>query len=483
MPNIEYTAPPTPAAFMKSDAFGRIIAGPVGSGKTTACIFELFRRALEQRPAPDGIRHTRFAIVRQTLQALKATVLKDIMAWLKDVADYRVSESTVYITFGDVRSEWLLIPLDDPEDQKRLLSMQLTGAWISEAIEVDVDLISPLSGRVGRYPGANLGGCTWSGLIADTNMPTENSPWHKFMELETPPDWMKFIQPGGMSDAAENLEWLNQTPETLRLPVDSEVRLAQGRKYYERFVRSNAPDWVRRYVHALYGNDPSGTAVFRESFKLSWHVVDEVMAVSGYPLVMGLDFGRDPCAVICQPDHKGRLLVLEEIIAEDIGLEMQLQTRIRPVLTGPKYLGRMIFVVGDPAGMQRSTMYEETSFDLVKRNGIMAYPAPTNDIDKRLRAVEAWMLGSRDGGPALLISKAGCPTLVRALSGGYRFAKTRLGVRKALPDKNEFSHVADAFQYACLAAHGGMTDMIANRLRAASRPRGERVKFGARAWT
>ncbi len=89
MPSINYTAPPTCAAFMKSQSFGRLIAGPVGSGKTTACLFELFRRALEQHPAPDGIRYTRFAIVRQTLKQLKDTVLKDILDWLKGVATYK----------------------------------------------------------------------------------------------------------------------------------------------------------------------------------------------------------------------------------------------------------------------------------------------------------------------------------------------------------------------------------------------------------
>ena len=481
MSAIDYTAPPTCAAFMKSEAFGRVIAGPVGSGKTTACIFELFRRALQQEPAPDGIRYTRFAIVRQTLQALKATVLKDILSWLKEVADYRVSESTIYITFGDVRSEWLMIPLDDPDDQKRLLSMQLTGAWISEAIEVDVDLTSPLAGRCGRYPGANLGGCTWSGIICDTNMPTENSPWHKFMALTTPPDWQMFRQPSGMGSFAENLEWLNQTPDTLRLAVDDPTRLAQGRKYYERFVRSNSPDWCRRYVYAEYGNDPSGSAVFREVFKLGWHVADEVLPVSSYPLLMGLDFGRDPCAVICQPDHRGRLLVLEEILAEDIGLELQLQRVIKPILMSERYLGKSLIIVGDPAGTQRSTLYEETSFDLVKRNGLMCYPAPTNDIDKRLRAVEAWMLGSRDGGPAMLIDKGRCPRLIQALSGGYKFAKMKSGVRKTVPDKNEFSHVADALQYACVASHGGMAGMLANKLQ---RPtRGARAKVTAGAWT
>lgn len=482
MAAINYTAPPTCARFMKSQSFGRLIAGPVGSGKTTACLFELFRRALEQHPAPDGLRYTRFAIVRQTLKQLKDTVLKDILDWLKGVATYKVTDNTIYVQFGDVRSEWVLIPLDNPEDQARLLSMQLTGAWMSECIEMDVALISPLAGRCGRYPGATLGGCTWMGIIADTNMPSEGSPWHKFMAVEIPADWQIFIQPGGMDDDAENLEWLTQTPDTLLLPSTDERRRDQGREYYKRFIRSNSPDWCKRYVHAQFGDDPSGSAVFRESFKQHWHVVDELEPISSYPLIVGLDFGRDPCAVICQPDHRGRLLVLEEVIAEDIGLELQLQRAIKPALMQERYIGKSVYIVGDPAGRQRSTLYEETSFDLIKREGLMAYPAPTNDIAKRINAVESWLLGSRDGGPAMLIDRERCPTLVRALSGGYRYGRTRGGQRKPLPDKNEYSHVMDAFQYACSAAHGGMTDMIANRMSRRHRG-GDRQRITASAWT
>ena len=466
---------------MKDESFGRLIAGPVGSGKTTACLFELFRRACEQAPAPDGLRYTRFAIVRQTLKQLKDTVLKDIIGWLKGVAEYKVSDNTIYIEIGDIRSEWLLIPLDNADDQRRLLSMQLTGGWLSECIEMDVSLISPLAGRCGRYPSAAQGGATWFGLIADTNMPSEGSPWHQFM-VNPAYDWSVYVQPGGMSSEAENLEWLTQTPETLKLPPDSEARRDQGRKYYERFVRSNSPDWCKRYVHAEFGDDPSGSAVFRTSFKRSFHVVDEVEPVSSYPLLMGLDFGRDPCAIICQPDHKGRLLVLEEIIAEDIGLETQLQRGIKPVLMSERYLGRSVIVVGDPAGKQRSTLYEETSFDLIKRYGLMAYPAPTNDVEKRLGAVEAWLLGQRDGGPAMIIDGTRCPTLVRALDGGYRYGRTRNGMRKPSPEKNEFSHIADALQYAAVTAHGGMGEMIANRLMS-PRKRGAGPRISAGAWT
>ena len=477
---INYTAPPTCAAFMKSNSFGRLIAGPVGSGKTTACLFELFRRACEQTPAGDGLRYTRMAIVRQTLKQLKDTVLKDITTWLEGVADYRVSENTIYIRAGDVRSEWLLIPLDTPEDQRRLLSMQLTMAWLSESIEMDVGLISPLAGRVGRYPAANLGGATFFGLIADTNMPSEGSDWHKFM-TEPPADWSIFVQPGGMEPHAENLEWLTQTPETLKLPVTSEIRRAQGRTYYERFIRSNSDDWCKRYVHAQFGDDPSGSAVFKESFKSSFHVVEGVEPVSGHPLIVGQDFGRDPCSAICQLDHRGRFLVLEEVLAEDIGLELHIERSLRPALQQVRFLGRPVVIVGDPAGRQRSSIYEETTFDVLKRSGFMAFPAPTNDLDPRLRAIDAFLLAQRDGGPAILIDKDRCPTIARALGGGYRYGKTRGGQRKPTPDKNNYSHIIDALQYAALAAHNGMSGMIAGRLQ--QRPRRDHVRMTAGAWT
>jgi hypothetical protein len=469
--NIVYHAPPTVARFMKSEAFFRLIAGPVGSGKTTGCLFEIFRRACEQEKAPDGYRYTRFAIVRQTLKQLKDTVLKDITTWLSGIAEWKVSENTIFIRIGDVRSEWILIPLDNPEDQARLLSMQITGAWMSEAIEMDVQLIAPLAGRCGRYPSAAQGGATWFGIIADTNMPSEGSDWHKLMDVETPPDWQVFIQPGGMEDNAENLEWLTQTPQTLKLAVDDPARRKQGRSYYERFLRNNNADWCTRYVHAKYGNDPSGSAVFKESFKLSYHApVDEnhksieLTPVHHMPLIIGQDFGRNPCAVVTQLDHKGRLLILEEIISEDMGLELHINRNLRPILMQERYSGIPVVVVGDPAGTSRSSLYEETEFDLLKRAGLKAFPAPSNDPSTRLRAVEAFLLQQRDGGPAFIMDREKCPVLTRAMSGGYRFAKMRSGQLKPLPDKNEFSHVSDALQYACLAAHGGQVTQFATAL-------------------
>lgn len=480
----EYTAPPTCAAFARSNAYGRILAGPVGSGKTTACVIELLRRACEQAKAPDGYRYTRYAITRQTLKQLRDTVLKDCQQWLAGLGAFKVQDNTFYLDFADVKSEWVFIPLEDATDQARLLSMQLTGAWLSECIEMNLDVVAPISGRIGRYPSGQRGVPTWMGIIADTNMPTEMSPWHLFME-GLPPDWQKFVQPGGLTRDAENLNYLVQTADTMKLPLNDPARLAQGRKYYERFVEmyGEESDWVKRYVHAQYGDDPSSEAVFRATFRADFHVVDHTLPIPGYPLIIGQDFGRNPWSLICQMDHMGRLLVHEEVAATNVGLEKHVNQHLRPRLYSDRYLGYKVATVGDPAGVAKGNIAEESCFDALKRLGLPAFPAPTNDIEPRLRAVEALLLQQTNGGPALMIDRERCPMLVRALSGGYRFTKHKQGGNRAIPEKNDkegYSHVADCLQYVALVVHGGLVGHIVTRLRPTPR-RYDPMPVGA--WT
>ncbi len=479
MGSLNYKAPPTCARFMKSDAFGRLIAGPVGSGKTTAAVIELLRRSCMQARGSDGVRHTRHAIVRQTLKQLKDTVLKDCQNWLKGLGQWKVSENTFIVDFDDVRSEWIFIPLENEEDQARLLSMQLTGAWLSECIEMDISVLAPLSGRLGRYPSAKEGICTWNGWIADTNFPTEMTPWHTFME-NPPPDIQIFKQPSGLAPNAENLDWLLQNEQSMALPEGHPARMKQGRKYYERFVEmyGEDSDWVKRYVRAEYGDDPSGAAVFKNTFKAAFHIVDDTQLIPGYPLLIGQDFGRNPWSLICQMDHMGRLIVHQEVAGTNVGLEKHINEKLKPLLFSNKYLGYKVCAVGDPSGVAKANISEESCFDAMSRLGIPNFPAPTNDIEPRLRAVEALLGQQINGGPQLMISRTGCPWLCRAMSGGYRFMKLKTGALKVVPDKTDkegFSHVADCLQYVALVVHGGVVPEISRRLRPRTRRTGGSV--------
>lgn len=485
--DLVFTPPITMAQFMNSSAYGRIAAGPVGSGKTTAVMMELLRRSCMQKPASDGNSYTRFAVCRQTLKSLKDTVLKDCDTWLgqRGLGAWKVSESTFYINFDNIRSEWIFLPLENAEDQARLLSMQLTGAWLSECIEMDLDILGPVSGRLGRYPSGARGQPTWHGIVADTNMPAEMSPWHVFME-NMPLDWQKFIQPSGMASDAENLNYLVQTDQTIALPLDHPVRIQQGRKYYERLVQmyGQDSDWVKRYVYAQYGDDPSGAAVFKNTFKPAFHIVDDTRLIPGYPLIIGQDFGRNPWSLICQPDHMGRLLVHEEVRGTNVGLEKHINENLKPRLVSDAYLGWRVALVGDPSGVAKDTIAEESCFDALGRLGLPAFPAPTNDIEPRLRAVEALLGRQTNGGPTLVISRRGCPHLCRAMSGGYRFAKLKTGALKVVPEKNDaqgFSHVVDCLQYVALVVHGNMVGYITTRLKPKPKNRGSKVN--ASGWT
>jgi hypothetical protein len=425
---------------------------------------EIIRRAQEQTPAPDGLRHTRWAIVRQTLQQIKQTVLKEFYTWLAPITTFKVSENTIYISYDDVRCEIHLIPLDDEQDQRRLLSLQLTGAWVNEFPEIDPAIIPSLCGRLGRYPSAAQGGPLWFGLIMDGNFPNEGGDWYNLLELNLPPDWQLFKQPGGRTAIAENIP-----------------NLPGGYEYYNRLSRGQSPEWVKRYVDAQYGNDPSGSAVFRDTYTHEFHSFDSLDPIPGRPLIIGQDFGRDPWSVICQLDHRGRFLVLEEVDGTDIGLEYHLQINLRPKLYDARYANMPVCVIGDPSGISKSSLYEETSFDMLKREGFMAFPAPTNDLDPRIRSIEAFLLQQQGGKATFMIDRSRCPTIVQGLRGGYRFAKMKAGERKAKPDKNKYSHPIDALQYAAMAAHGGMVQgAIMRRLKGVTQ---QPPRFSARAWT
>src|ERR1044072_6928333 len=437
MIEINFVPPPTGVSFMLSNSFYRMILGPLGSGKTTTVLFELLRRACEQSPGLDGVRHTRFALLRQTLQQLKNTVLKDIIQWFGPLMEWRVSESTVWFKFGDVVSEWILLPLETPEDQKRILSMNITGAFVSGAIATP------------------------------------------------PPGLQVFIQPSGLAPNAENLNWLLQTPARLALPIDHPDRLAKGREYYDRLSTSTNPAWVKRYVMAEFGPDPSGAAVYHGMFFMDFHTRDDLLVIPGAPLLIGLDLGRDPWAVLGQIDHMGRLLVHEEIEADNIGLKLQLPRVRQVVSTNPKYVTSPVVIIFDPAGMAKGNFDAYNSMEVIKAAGFMCMPAPSNRLAPRLNAVERFLTESRGGTAATLINKSKCTVVVTGLNGSYPFKFNQIRAAQPAPEKNRWSHVCDAHPYLCMGAPGGTASQIARRIQRSEMNRLGRARAvpSAAGWT
>jgi hypothetical protein len=469
---LDYYPTTTVKAFMlNATALVRVLVGPYGSGKSMGCIMELVRRSCEQTPAPGtNIRYTRFAIIRNTLQQLKSTVLADIQQYLQGIVEFYVTDSTIKLRFGlpdgtQVHSDWPLIPLDTKEDQRRLLSLQLTGAWVNEVREVPIEIIDALIGRCGRYPGALMGGPSWFGVIADTNPWDTDSPYHEVCVLNPDPRYRLFHQPSGIGPYAENL---------VHLPPN----------YYENLMGTRGKEWSDVHVESMWGTSNAGQAVFRRSFDANTHVVDLTPVVNPHrPLMVAQDFGRTPCALLTQEDSLGRLIVFEEIVTEDMGLIMMLEERLKPKLGGDPYAGKRVFIIADPAGKERSQIGEECPFDVLKDEGFLAYPASTNSIQPRLTAVEKLFRSTIAGQPGVQISRAGCPNLVRALGSKYRYKKMRDGRLEDLPEKTHpWSDVADCLQYAALGANSHYSGRVLRRDQR-FRPAAPRSQITAAGWT
>jgi hypothetical protein len=463
---ITYDAPATVAAMMMSDALVRVLTGPVGSGKTTGMVMECARRMAQEKPDHNKIRKTRVAIVRNTNQQLRQTVMPEIEKWLMPAFRYKVTDSTLQFDFPlpdgtRVQSDWMLIPLDTPRDVQRLLSLNLSFAWVSEFREVPIEIIEALLGRVGRYRSLGVDESTFYGVMMESNMPDEDSAWYQKLEVELPKDWRMFKQPSGLDPLAENVE-----------------NLRKG--YYQDLIANNTEDWSDVYVRAQYGKSLAGQAVFRTSFKPDYHVVHETLKPNPHlPLMVGQDFGRTPASLIGQIDSRGRLVVFREITSVGTGIEQFAITQLRPVMFNT-YAGMSSFMIGDPAGREKSQVGEESPFDCLKRLGFMIYPAPTNDIEPRLRAVEQMLLRQSDGGPMVLIDAANCPTLVTAMKSKYRYKRKLNDELDEKPDKaHPWSDVADCLQYMCL----GVTGNYMAKVMRDSRARVRRPPVPVAGWT
>lgn len=460
-----YKPPPTVDRFMLDEHRIRVIVGPLGSGKSMGCIMHLLELGCQQAPH-NGTRYTRFACVRNTLQQLRQTVLADIKQYLEGLCSYYATDSTVQLRFSlpdgtKVHSDLMLIPLDTKEDVRRLLSLQLTGAWINELREVPIDIIRPLLGRTGRYPSKANGGATWRGIIADTNPWDIDSPYHERMVLKPHHNWALFHQPSGVGPNAENVE-----------------NLPPG--YYDDLMDGQDNDFAAVHVESQWGSSNAGQAVFRRSFDALRHACELKMVTNPHrPLIIGLDFGRTPCAVITQLDNLGRLIVYKEVISDDMGLVQFLGERLMPELNTPAFAGRSVVVVADPAGNQKTQLRDETPFTVLKDFGFRAYPASTNDVDKRVLAVEKLLMKFPAGEPAIQINRGGCPTLVTAMGSKYRYRKKRDGQLEDRPEKTHpWSDVTDALQYACLGVQQNVLGRVMRPVHAA-----RREAPSAAAWT
>lgn len=382
------------------------------------------------------------------------TTLETWMKWARELGHWRESKSTFEMRFGDVACDVIFLPLDKPDDVGRVLSLELTGAWVNEAREVPVSLLTDIKGRLRRYPAVEDAPGCWYGMINDSNPPEIDSPYFKLMEHLPQKDGEErsiikvetFKQPSGLSPDAENRDHLH--PD-----------------YYKDLADGATEDWINTYVHGMYSPSMIGKPVYQKSFKMDRHVSPVPLKIDPtLPVIIGFDTGLTPALLFQQLTLEGRLRKLREIAAFDMGMQRCIKTYVRPMVKNFFPSNPLIFV-GDPAGNRRSDSDEGSAVKDLKKafadEGAVVKTAATNDPSIRIQATDYVLKEYPDGDPLVLIDPS-CTRYIHGLRSMYRYQADTKGGFHPTPQKTgepgAYGHLIEAGQYADLWTFSGKYD-------------------------
>lgn len=430
------------------------IMGPLGSGKTNASCWKLFRHIIGQAPNAKGVRETRFLAVRNTYSDLFGTTIKDWLELFEHLGRFTKGGSeppTHRLKFRledgtKVEAELIFLALDREEHVRKLRGYQLTGAWINEAKELPFAIVSMLDQRMGRFPKEVWP--TWYGIFGDTNA-ADTDHWYYRMAEELKPDgWRWLKQPGGVIRLSPQHPWQeNPAAENLR-------NLVPG--YYRNGIQGKGESWIKINLANEYGYVGDGMPVWPD-------YVDSVHCrafelVPGLPLHIGLDFGLTPAAIIGQRLVTGQWRWRFEVVTTDTGVSRFAGILKRFLAAHCKGFA-IASITGDPAGDQRQLgdNEERTVFQLLEAEGVLAEPAPTNDFTVRSEAVAKPLRAMIDGAPAFLIHPD-CRVTRKGMQGAYKFRRLKVAGDERYqyePLKNAWSHPCEAGQYLMLGAGEG----------------------------
>lgn len=458
-----YTPPgPVSRAFIQDvGSMFPMIMGPVGSGKTTACIFKRLAHAMRQPTCRDGVKRCKGVVLRSDYRTLEKTLLESWRQWFpkgfpaseQQGGNDRPVTHTLNLAYAGHRLEIIteFRGIGDQRAEDVLRGYEGSFGWVNEADLVHEEVVRLLIQRVaaGRYPSAALlpdGVKPVGQVIGDMNAPDmDNWTYDAFVERPRP-GWKLWRQPSGLSPQAENRQ-----------------RLSDG--YYEAMAAGNPDWWVRRYVHAEFGYSRDGTPVYPE-FSEARHVAPSDLKVDpGLPLVIGLDAGMVPAAVMGQPTPAGQMRIVDELVPGHGFGPRRFGQMLAEWLAAYAPTVRDVSLYADPASDQGADREggDMSWMDMVSQAvelPIRIAGDGSNEIALRLEGVRDLLTGSVDGHTPRLWVSPRARKLVKGFASDYRYRRQKEGARefqaKPMPDKENrpYPDVHDALQYLVLGWRG-----------------------------
>lgn len=427
------------------------VMGPVNSGKSTGCIFQPFIRALDQYTDEDGVRRWRHVVIRKTSPSLELNTIPSWQQWFKNALKFKWSKpitATIKLPLNDGTKLELkvdFIGIEHEKDLSKLKSLECSSIHMNEADELTRAIYELAKTRIDRWPAKKDGGvknafiiCDYNGVSTDHwlyQMSTENLKGHSFYR-QPPAVLIDHVDEKGkthykVNPDAENLDYVGD--------------------FYENQLESS-DDFIRVNLMNEYGEVRKGKPVYKD-YSDSQHLVDltgtdEVYAVStNTKVVIGMDLGLTPAAAFTQRLWDGTVVVFEEIVTDDTSIEEFVQNYLFPTIAKYRCGGNYV-VVPDPAGNSRSSHDKKTAVELLKELGVVVQQAKAQDPVRRINSVMNYL---RKPNKFRLMSN--CSYLRRGFLSEYKYSSSNLidGTAKTpKAEKNIYSHVHDALQYAML---------------------------------
>lgn len=486
---------PISDAFLLSRAFVCVIIGPVGSGKTMTALRKLRRLGQRQLGRVDEKgriwRKARVGVIRESYPNLEKNTLP---SWFRIHAEsdgrfiwkapYSHQLRLILKTDADGQAvdicdfEIEFRAIGDKSVEEVCRGWEVNGVLIDEADLQPADLLSYLSGRVGRFSDLDPSLVVDPQIILSLNAPyIDNYVYRLAIEKELgellDPDLIAalkgrplietFIQPGGREPGAENLH-----------------NLPNGRGYYliQAALNKHRRGYVDRMIDNKFVPMQHGQPVYAD-FSYTEHVSTEPLVWNRrQKLIVGLDQGLFAAGVFCQRTPLGELRTLDEVV-----IQSEDGTGLQKV--GPTAFGKMVRakladrfpditkddlrIVADPAAFaaaDRADNEHDWVLACQAAIGFKIHRAKTNKEALRVEAVRKAQ-ADREG----YLVDARCRHLIKGHLGGYRYAKASMADGEtrghlAIAD-TIFTHVCDAEQYAALEGEHVIADIIGKRRRGA----------------
>lgn len=458
--DIVYTATQTASEFHNDDSKVRLLFGPVGCGKSVAGCLEILSRAARQQPGNDGIRRTKWAVIRNTYPDLKSTTIPTWLTWYPEEIYGKIKwDSPIihHIKKGDIDCQVLFMSLDTPEDIKKLNSLEVTGIYINELQFIPYIIFETALDRCNRYPPKRYGATiTWNGLWADTNPPDTDHYIYRRIDAPRPKGWAMYKYLPTLLKV--------DTPPTNGTRYETSL---EGTHYINnpeadyRFIQ-NDPDYCIALVPGKsdtkikvsymgeYGMVLDGKPV-HSTYSDQLHFSNSILQYDPkLELGLGWDFGLTPACAIVQLSARGQFQIIDEIWSEDMGLRDFAGNIVIPHLDR-YYAGWRLNYRSrhDPSGNTGSQTDGKSCQDILRELGINSLAALTNDPTPRRDGLKYFLGKLVDKQPACTLSlKVGM--LRKGLMGGFKYARVKVGGDERYhekPLKNIYSHICEALEY------------------------------------